>query len=727
MVGLYPLYWASDKNNVEIMKLLIDYANKNNITLELNKKTENGNYPFLLACYNNNNEMVQLLIDYAIKNNIVLELNERYRNGMYPLYCTCHENNIETMKILIDYANAHNIILELNKSEKNGNYPLLMACCNNNIEMVELLVDYANKNNIILELNKKNENKFYPIYWAFYDNNIEMVQLLLDYANKNNITLKLNGKIENGYYPFYWAFYRNNIEMVQLLIDYANKNNIFLEFNESDYENNSKINPEIIEILKNYKTEKESLLPTLVIATNDFTAQEYYQLDIKKDELLIVTNWNCDRKGYVYGYRKDNKEEKGMFPEVFIKRCKDENKNTENRNSKRFSDITPRYRIEFDKKVKRLRNRHAMNVFNKNLELIIDRKYLFIDAYEQIMNKNPYELKNRLSIKYKGEEGLDAGGLLRDFFYQISQEIGNPNYSLFKYSNTNSYELEINPMSSVNPIHLNYFKFVGRIMGLAIFHKQYISINFTLLFYKKLLNKSLEFSDMEFIDPEVYKNIKWLKENNGVENLGLDFTLITEDCFGNHKTVELMPNGAKIDVTDSNKNEYINLVVKYKLNNINDKEQLNILKQGFYEIIPEDINRIFNEVDLKYLISGFNEIDVDDWERNTDYEGYDRNDITIVHFWKCVREFSNENRIKLLLFATGSSQIPVTGFKDLRGNDTIQHFKLKKIITPDIQNALPISHTCFNRIDLPPYTKYTILKQKLLLAISEGMGGFSLQ
>jgi len=59
---------------------------------------------------------------------------------------------------------------------------------------------------------------------------------------------------------------------------------------------------------------------------------------------------------------------------------------------------------------------------------------------------------------------------------------------------------------------LNYFKFIGRIIGLAILHEQYLPINFTFLFYKKLLNKPLEFSDLEFIiDPEVYKNIKWLQ------------------------------------------------------------------------------------------------------------------------------------------------------------------------------------------------------------------------
>ena len=66
-------------------------------------------------------------------------------------------------------------------------------------------------------------------------------------------------------------------------------------------------------------------------------------------------------------------------------------------------------------------------------------------------------------------------------------------------------------MSYINPEHLNYFKFVGRIIGLAIYHHQYLSVIFTILFYKKLLNKPLEFSDMKFIDPEVYKNINWLR------------------------------------------------------------------------------------------------------------------------------------------------------------------------------------------------------------------------
>jgi len=82
---------------------------------------------------------------------------------------------------------------------------------------------------------------------------------------------------------------------------------------------------------------------------------------------------------------------------------------------------------------------------------------------------------------------------------------------------------------------------------------------------------------------------------------------------------------------------------------------------------------------LKYLLVGVNEIDVDDWENNTDYEGYNKNDITIINFWKCVREFNNEDRTRLLIFATGNSQVPVTGFKDLQGYNGISHFKIKNL------------------------------------------------
>jgi hypothetical protein len=475
---------------------------------------------------------------------------------------------------------------------------------------------------------------------------------------------------------------------------------------------------------RNEKMKKDTIkqkleTPSLVISLSDFTAYEYDQLDIKKDEFLIVIDWNY-KDGWVYGHRKDNKNEKGSFPKVFAKICKEDN--NESNISKEI--ITPNYRINFENKVKQLRNESSMKIGNFETLIFINRENLYNEAFDNIMNKSASSLKGRLKIKYTGEEGIDAGGLLRDFFYQISKEIGNPNYSLLQYSHDDSYELEINPNSGIaEPNHLDYFKFIGRILGLAIFHKQNLSLTFSLLFYKKLLDKPLKFSDLEYVDPELYKNINWLKNNQGADNLCLTFEIDEIDCFGNHIKKELKSNGSNIDVTDSNKQEYIDLVVKNKLYT-KDEEQLNALKEGFYEIIPRKINTLFNEVDLKYLISGINEIDINDWENNTDYEGYNKNDITIVNFWKCVEEFDKEKQTQLLIFATGTSQVPVTGFKDLQGSGKIQHFKLKRFGTED---DLPKSHTCFNRIDLPPYSTYTQLKQKLLRAITEGMGGFEME
>jgi len=384
--------------------------------------------------------------------------------------------------------------------------------------------------------------------------------------------------------------------------------------------------------------------------------------------------------------------------------------------------VTQGYKYVFEKKVKRLRALKEMQLPIAITKVSIRRDKLFNDAFDNIMNLPLCDLKRKLKIVYIGERGIDSGGLLKDFFYQLSKEIGNPNYLLLKYSSNNSYELEINSKSSMaGPQHLRYFKFIGRIMGLAIFNMKYFPLPFTILFYKRLIGKKPRFSDLQLIDYELYKNLNWLKENDNVEDLGLYFSIEEEDCFNNRNIIELKPNGANIEVTDENKFEYISLVAKHKLCNTNDEKQFNAIKEGFYEIIPYKITEFLNELDLKYLISGVNEINVEDWKKNTRYEGYTIHDPTIINFWKCVNEFCNEERILLLLFATGSSQIPVTGFKDLQGNGKIELFKIKKI---ENVNGLPISHTCFNRIDLPPYSTYSQLKQKLLLAITEGITDF---
>ena len=104
-------------NNIEIVKLLIEYANQHQIILKLNEKDEYGWYPLLRAIYNNNIEIVKLLMEYANQHQIILELNEKNKYGNNPLYCAIHNNNIEIVQLLIEYANQHQIILEYKKKD----------------------------------------------------------------------------------------------------------------------------------------------------------------------------------------------------------------------------------------------------------------------------------------------------------------------------------------------------------------------------------------------------------------------------------------------------------------------------------------------------------------------------------------------------------------------------------------------------------------------------------
>ena len=92
---------------------------------------------------------------------------------------------------------------------------------------------------------------------------------------------------------------------------------------------------------------------------------------------------------------------------------------------------------------------------------------------------------------------MDYGGLAREWFFLLSHEMLNPMYCLFEYASKNNYSLQINPASYVNPHHLTYFKFVGRVIALALFHNKYIDKGFTLPFYKRILDKPLTMLDLK--------------------------------------------------------------------------------------------------------------------------------------------------------------------------------------------------------------------------------------
>lgn len=125
------------------------------------------------------------------------------------------------------------------------------------------------------------------------------------------------------------------------------------------------------------------------------------------------------------------------------------------------------------------------------------------------------------------------------------------------------------------------------------------------------------------------------------------------------------------------------------------EEQFNAFMTGLKELIPMELINIFNEFEMELLIGGISEIDIDDWRKNTDYKGYAADDEVIRWFWECIRSWPTERQSRLLQFTTGTSRIPVNGFKDLQGSDGPRRFTIEKSGDP---SQLPKSHTCFNRV-----------------------------
>lgn len=377
----------------------------------------------------------------------------------------------------------------------------------------------------------------------------------------------------------------------------------------------------------------------------------------------------------------------------------------------------PQYKRDFRRKVIYFRSQPALRILPGQCHIKVRRKNIFEDAYQEIMRQTPEDLKKRLMIKFDGEEGLDYGGVSREFFFLLSHEMFNPFYCLFEYSAHDNYTIQINPNSGINPEHLNYFKFIGRVVGLGVFHRRFLDAFFVGALYKMMLRKKVVLQDMEGVDAEVHNSLKWMLENS-IDGI-LDLTFSADDeRFGELLAVDLKPKGRTIEVTDENKKEYVELFAQWKIVD-RVQEQFRAFMDGFNELIPEDLVTVFDERELELLIGGIAEIDVEDWKKHTDYRGYQESDEVVKWFWKCITEWDNEQRARLLQFTTGTSRIPVNGFKDLQGSDGPRRFTIEKA---GEQGQLPKSHTCFNRVDLPPYDDYDSLKQKLTLAVEETIG-----
>eukprot|EP00112_Aurelia_sp_Birch-Aquarium-sp1_P014183 Seg3045.4 transcript_id=Seg3045.4/GoldUCD/mRNA.D3Y31 product="Ubiquitin-protein ligase E3A" protein_id=Seg3045.4/GoldUCD/D3Y31 len=322
------------------------------------------------------------------------------------------------------------------------------------------------------------------------------------------------------------------------------------------------------------------------------------------------------------------------------------------------------------------------------------------------------DLKKPLKIKYigGGEQGLDMGGLQKEFFQLGVEKLFDPAYGMFikcgetrnVWFNSHSFESD------------SIFELTGMILGLAIYNGIILDLPLPGVLYAKLRGRKPTLKDVWDIEPTVARSLTELLDYNGdiEEDMCLDFQVVDQYLDSTEK-INLLPGGKDIAVTRKNRQLYAELYVNYLLT-AKVERQFTAFAAGFSKVCNGDAINLFRANELELLICGIPEIDFSQLEKVTTYiDGYTEEHILMKHFWLVINDFSYEQKKSLLSFVTGSDRVPLSGLGSIS-------FIIQRN-GPDTNN-LPTSMTCFNRLLLPEYNSRSKLQEKLSKAIENGKG-----
>jgi len=346
------------------------------------------------------------------------------------------------------------------------------------------------------------------------------------------------------------------------------------------------------------------------------------------------------------------------------------------------------------------------------LVIRVHRDNLVDDVLNLIAHCTPGDLKKPLRVQFEGEEGVDEGGVRKEFFLLMVRQLIDPSFGMFvmdedtntMWFNPNTFEIALK------------FELVGVILGLAIYNGVILDLNFPHALYKKLLGVLPSFEDFVECNPRSGKSLQELLDFEGdVEDVFCRSFQVSYDYFGEMKTVELKENGDHIPVTEVNRKEYVDLYVDYYFNRSVDHLYKSFHK-GFHLVCGGTFLEVMHPKEVELLIIGSASLDFTDLQSTCNYDGgFDESSDTIQHFWKVLHSFEPAQKQKFLMFTTGSDRVPIRGISSL--NLTISRNGPKS-------DRLPTAHTCFNHLLLPDYQCEATLKERLLIAInhSEGFG-----
>lgn len=336
------------------------------------------------------------------------------------------------------------------------------------------------------------------------------------------------------------------------------------------------------------------------------------------------------------------------------------------------------------------------------LVLSVRRDFLLADSLAQLDGRPEYDLTKQLKVEFVGEEGVDEGGLRKEFFQLCWDKLFNGDYGIFQELSDARGCFWFRPHGDVEECRL-----VGILLGLAVYNGILVQPRFPLFLFKKLLKWPVTLDDYREVDARVVHSLEALK-SCPVEELGLTFVA------GELET-ELVVGGSELAVNNSNFGQYLELCRDFYLNR-HCEAQFDAFKRGFEAVCSGSVLYAYRPEELYALIHGIDDFDLSELKALTTYEGgYTQDSSIICWFWQILRNhLTPSQRSNFLQFVTGSSRAPIGGLTKLGS------FVVMRVSGPE--GRLPSAHTCFNTLLLPEYSTPELLLKKLVLAINHCQG-----
>ena len=377
-------------------------------------------------------------------------------------------------------------------------------------------------------------------------------------------------------------------------------------------------------------------------------------------------------------------------------------------------------------------------IIQGNCTFNITRQNILEESMHQISDIS-FNFYKELKIKFIGEDGLDAGGILREWYTNIFEILESDKLKLFIPSDSRDFSYIINPFLFHNTENYRYLVFIGKIIAKAIYQNITVNICWNKLIYKMILKEKIIFQDLIYIDFQLYTSIKNIidsiklnkiqnpnfNEEKYIEDLCLTYSLEMKDCYNHLHSFELIPNGKNIPVL--NLNDYVTKRINFLYGLY--EPLITKIRDSIFYYLPEKLIYKFSSDDLESLINGSPYIDIVDWRLNTIYkEPYNEKHFVIIWFWCVVAKLTQKQLSNLLFFSTGSSRVPIEGFKALESNrENKSKFTIEMIPYQRNKKNYIKAHTCFNRLDLPNFMTLKEVEEAVKFISDHEIKGFGLE